>query len=91
MTLTEAAACGTPAVATASPGTVTRCTTARPGCWPRVTAGLGDAMARVLGDQDLRARLSTGALAWAGELTWDNTATRLMRVVADEVSRRLRR
>ena len=49
---------------------------------------LGDAMARVLGDPDLRSRLSRGALEWAGQLTWSNTATQLMRVVADEVSRR---
>ena len=48
-------------------------------------------MARVLSDDDLRARLSGGALAWAGQLTWSNTATRLIRVVADEVSRRRHR
>jgi hypothetical protein len=45
-------------------------------------------MADVLGDDELRARLSRGALEWAGQLTWSNTATQLMRVVADEVSRR---
>jgi hypothetical protein len=45
-------------------------------------------MADVLTDDDLRARLSEGALARAAELTWTNTATQLMRVVADEVSRR---
>ena len=35
MTLTEAAACGTPAVATASPGMPTRWSTASPACWWR--------------------------------------------------------
>jgi glycosyltransferase involved in cell wall biosynthesis len=45
-------------------------------------------MAEVLTDEALRARLSRGALDRAAELTWSNTATQLMRVVADEVSRR---
>ena len=89
MTLTEAAACGTPAVATDIAGHRDSVHHGQTGLLaPGDPAGLGDAMARVLGDADLRARLSAGALAWAGELTWDNTATRLMRVVADEVSRR---
>lgn len=89
MTLTEAAACGTPAVATDIAGHRDSVHDGETGLLAAGDpAGLGDAMARVLGDQDLRARLSAGALAWAGELTWDNTATGLMRVVADEVSRR---
>ena len=53
-----------------------------------VTVYHGDAMARVLGDDARRARLGAGALSWAGELTWSNTATQLMRVVAGEVARR---
>jgi glycosyltransferase involved in cell wall biosynthesis len=89
MTLTEAAACGTPAVATRIAG---HADAVRDGSSGLLADGdprsLGDAMARVLGDRQLRDRLSAGALAWAGELTWSNTATRLMRVVADEVSRR---
>jgi glycosyltransferase involved in cell wall biosynthesis len=89
MTLTEAAACGTPAVATRIAG---HADAVRDGSSGLLAEGdpesLGDAMADVLGDPALRARLSQGALEWAGELTWSNTATQLMRVVADEVSRR---
>lgn len=89
MTLTEAAACGTPAVATRIAG---HADAVRDGSSGLLADGdprsLGDAMARVLGDERLRARLHAGALAWAGELTWSNTATQLMRVVGDEVSRR---
>ncbi|HEX6421413.1 MAG TPA: glycosyltransferase family 4 protein [Acidimicrobiales bacterium] len=89
MTLTEAAACGTPAVATRIAG---HADAVRDGSSGLLADGdprsLGDAMARVLGDRRLRDRLGAGALAWAGELTWANTATRLMGVVADEVSRR---
>jgi glycosyltransferase involved in cell wall biosynthesis len=89
MTLTEAAACGTPAVATRIAG---HADAIRAGSSGLLAEGsprsLGDAMADVLTDDDLRARLSEGALARAAELTWTNTATQLMRVVADEVSRR---
>ena len=92
MTLTEAAACGTPAVATRIAGHADAVQDGRSGLLAEGNAAdLGDAMARVLSDRDLRARLSAGARAWAGELTWSNTATRLMRVVADEVSRRRHR
>jgi glycosyltransferase involved in cell wall biosynthesis len=89
MTLTEAAACGTPAVATRIAGHADAIHEGSSGLLaegdPR---SLGDAMADVLTDDELRARLSQGALARAAELTWTNTATQLMRVVADEVSRR---
>ena len=89
MTLTEAAACGTPAVATRIAGHADAIHEGSSGLLaegdPR---SLGDAMADVLTDDELRARLSQGALARAAELTWTNTAIQLMRVVADEVSRR---
>jgi glycosyltransferase involved in cell wall biosynthesis len=89
MTLTEAAACGTPAVATRIAG---HADAIREGSSGLLADGdprsLGGAMADVLTDEALRARLSRGALDRAAELTWSNTATQLMRVVADEVSRR---
>ena len=89
MTMTEAAACGTPAVATRIAG---HADAIREGSSGLLSEGdpqsLGTAMADVLGDDELRARLGRGALDWAGQLTWSNTATQLMRVVADEVSRR---
>ena len=89
MTLTEAAACGTPAVATRIAGHSDSVQDGRSGLLAEGDpAALGDALARILSDGELRERLGAGALAWAGELTWSNTATRLMRVVADEVSRR---
>jgi glycosyltransferase involved in cell wall biosynthesis len=89
MTLTEAAACGTPAVATRIAGHADAIRAGSSGLLAESSPrSLGDAMADVLTDDDLRARLSEGALARAAELTWTNTATQLMRVVADEVSRR---
>jgi glycosyltransferase involved in cell wall biosynthesis len=89
MTMTEAAACGTPAVATRIAGHADAVRDGRSGLLTdHDPTSLGDAMARVLGDDALRARLSAGALSWAAELTWSNTATQLMRVVAGEVARR---
>ena len=70
LSLTEAAACGTPAVATDISGH--RCSVV-----DGVTgllaapADLGDALAAVLGDDDLRRRLGAAALARARTLTWD--------------------
>ena len=89
MTMTEAAACGTPAVATRIAGHADAVREGRSGLLAdHDPVSLGEAMARVLGDEALRARLGEGSLSWAGELTWSNTATSLMRVVADEVARR---
>ena len=89
MTLTEAAACGTPAVATLIAGHEDA---VHDGVSGVLTAhapqALGTAIAQVLSDRELRQRLGRGALDRAAELTWSNTATELMRVVATEVSRR---
>lgn len=88
MTLTEAAACGTPAVATRIAGHEDAVVDGSSGLLADGEDGLAAALARVLGDADLRGRLSAGALAHAATLTWSNTATELMRVIAAEVSRR---
>ena len=89
MTLTEAAACGTPAVATRIAGHADAVQDGSSGVLADGDpAALGGALASVLGDPDERARLTRGALDWAAELTWNNTATELMRVVSAEVNRR---
>jgi glycosyltransferase involved in cell wall biosynthesis len=89
MTLTEAGACGTPAVATRIAGHEDAVVDGVTGVLAgREPEDLGAAIARVLGDDDLRQHLVRGALERSARLTWSNTATELMRVVADEVSRR---
>jgi glycosyltransferase involved in cell wall biosynthesis len=89
MALTEAASCGTPAVATRIAGHEDAVVDGVSGLLAeRDPEALGSAMARVLGDDELRRRLGRGALDRAARLTWSNTATELMRVVATEVSRR---
>jgi glycosyltransferase involved in cell wall biosynthesis len=88
MSLTEAAACGTPAVATRIAGHEDAVVDGVTGVLAgREPEDLGAAIARVLGDDSLRQQLVRGALERSARLTWSNTATELMRVVADEVSR----
>jgi glycosyltransferase involved in cell wall biosynthesis len=83
MALTEAAACGTPAVATRIPGHTDAVRDGISGLLAEGTvAGLGSALARALTDASLRADLGTGALRRAGELTWEATAVGVMRALA---------
>lgn len=84
MTLTEAAACGTPAVATRIPGHVDALAEDRSGLLADDDADLARHLARIATDRALRDRLSAGALAHAGTFTWENTATRILEVLADE-------
>lgn len=89
MALTEAAACGTPAVATRIPGHVDAVRDGASGVLADGTpAALGAALARVLGNSELRARLAAGAVERASELTWAATATGIMRALADVAASR---
>lgn len=91
MALTEAAACGTPSVATRIPGHVDAVRDGVSGVLADETAdALGGALVRVLTDAELRARLRDGALARAGELTWESTATGIMRALAGVATTRRR-
>ncbi len=89
MTITEAAACGTPAVVTDVAGH-------RDAVIDGVTgvladpAHLGDALSAALTDVALRQRLGAGALARAGELTWGATAAGTLSVLAAETLRHRR-
>lgn len=74
MTLTEAAACGTPAVVTNIAGHSDATRDELSGLLCDGEKGLTDGLVRLLGDATLRARLQAGALARAAELTWEHTA-----------------
>ncbi|HEX2578610.1 MAG TPA: glycosyltransferase family 4 protein [Aquihabitans sp.] len=91
MTLTEAAACGTPAVATRIPGHVDAIDEGRSGLLADDDADLARHLAAVATDRDLRDRLRAGALEHAGRFTWTNTATRILETLADEALRTPRR
>jgi glycosyltransferase involved in cell wall biosynthesis len=97
MTLTEAAACGTPAVATRIAGHEDAVVDGVSGVLSEaraeggreaIAAHLADAFVEVLGDPHRLHQLRQGALARAAALTWGQTATQVMRVLASEVSRR---
>ena len=88
MTLTEAAACGTPAVATRINGHTDSVRDGRSGLLADGSRDLAAKIAPVLGDDDLRQRLSEGARKYAASLTWDATAVGVLTPLADEALRR---
>ena len=88
LSLTEAAACGTPAVATRIAGHTDAVHEGVSGLLAGGTAAeLGGALAAVLLDPARRTELARGALARAADLSWETTALGLMRVLAREAER----
>jgi len=88
MTLTEAAACGTPAVATDIAGHRDAVVDGRTGLLVDDTADdVAGALADVLLDPDLRTRLGRGALERARWFTWDATARATLEALAAEARR----
>lgn len=90
MTITEAAACATPAVVSRIPGHIDAVRHGRSGLLTDSAAQMEDGLASVLLDADLRRRLGRGAEERAGELTWDRTAAATLRVLAGDALRRRR-
>src|SRR5262249_23198414 len=76
ITVIEAAACGTPTVATAVPGLRDAVRDGETGLLvpPGDVAALRDAIGRVCNDEALRGRLATAGRDWAGRFTWDAAA-----------------
>jgi glycosyltransferase involved in cell wall biosynthesis len=88
MTVTEAAACGTPAVATRIAGHEDAVAEGTSGLLADGNDELVAALDRVLGDPALRARLSEGARRHADHFTWAATARGTLEVLAAEALRR---
>lgn len=86
MSLTEAAACGTPSVATDVPGHADAVRHGRTGMLCPED-GLGGALVQVLTDGELRHRLGQQAAEHAATLSWDATALRLLTMLADQPAR----
>jgi glycosyltransferase involved in cell wall biosynthesis len=84
LTLTEAAACGTPAVATDIRGHRSSVVDGVTGVLSPL-AGLGDAIADVLLDDARRAELAAAALARAKTLTWDVAARDILAALHTQV------
>jgi glycosyltransferase involved in cell wall biosynthesis len=87
MTVTEAAACGTPAIATRISGHRDAVADGISGILVSEPSDIGPTLHRVLTDPVERARLQAGALAHAAAFTWERTALGTMTVLADEVIR----
>ena len=87
MTITEAAACGTPAVATRISGHEDAMVDGQTGLLANDEREMVTHLATVLSDAELRQRLSAGALGHSRRFTWDATARgtleALVRAAAD--------
>jgi glycosyltransferase involved in cell wall biosynthesis len=74
MTLTEAAACGTPAVATDIAGHRDSVADGKSGVLVGSSREMVSEISRLIGDPDARARLSEGARKHAAQFTWEAAA-----------------
>ena len=89
MTVTEAAACGTPAVVSANAGHRHAVVDGRTGLVVDIDGATGGverlaaALDRVLGDHELRARMGRAAAVRARTFDWDTAAARVLDVLTD--------
>jgi glycosyltransferase involved in cell wall biosynthesis len=92
MSITEAAACGTPAVVTRIPGHIDAVVDGETGDLVDRDdeAGLGDAIGVLIADDERRARYSAAGLVRAADYSWEATAAGIMRVLAAEAERHRR-
>ena len=87
MSITEAAACGTPAVVTDIAGHRDAVEAGRTGILCPDPLALGPALVSLLTDDERRRSMSQQALTRAQRFTWGATATELMRLLAEEAHR----
>ena len=88
MTLTEAAGCGTPSVATDIAGHRDSVAPGLSGLLARSPREFTESIAAVLSDDALRSSLSSGALEHAATLTWTATALGTFTPLAEDALRR---
>jgi glycosyltransferase involved in cell wall biosynthesis len=82
MTITEAAACGTPAVVTDVAGHADAVVDGETGILCRGNDALRSGLGRVLGDEQLRRSMSAAAQRHAARFTWEATARGTLEVLA---------
>ena len=88
MTVTEAGACGTPAVASRISGHLDAVRDGETGMLFDDEDGMVKALDMVLSDGQLRARLGAGAQAFAAQFSWEATARHTLAELGAEVMRR---
>lgn len=86
LTVVEASACGTAVVASDAPGLRDSVRRDETGLLVPFgdTAGLRDALVRVLSDTDLRERLARAGVEWAARFRWDDCGRRSMAALTGE-------
>jgi glycosyltransferase involved in cell wall biosynthesis len=87
MTITEAAACGTPAVATRIAGHEDAVIDGESGLLASSVPELVEASESILANPMLRRRLSQGALRRSERMTWERTAEAALQTLAAQVTR----
>ena len=88
MSITEAAACGTPAVVTDIAGHRDAVRDGETGLLCPSVSDLTPGIVALLRDHDRRETMGRAAQRRAGQLTWAHTATTLMGLLADQAGRR---
>jgi glycosyltransferase involved in cell wall biosynthesis len=88
MTVTEAGACGTPAVASRISGHMDAVRDGETGLLFDDADGMVTALDSVLSDGDLRARLGAAALTYASGFSWEASARQTLAELAGEKVRR---
>jgi glycosyltransferase involved in cell wall biosynthesis len=81
LTVVEANACGTPAVAFDVPGLNESIIHDETGLLSRNEQEFTDNLVSILRDEAMRKKLSEGAMAWAASFTWDQTASHTLDVM----------
>jgi glycosyltransferase involved in cell wall biosynthesis len=88
MTVTEAGACGTPAVVSRISGHLDAVVDGRTGLFFDDVEDMVDALHAVLSDEVFRKQLSEGAFEFSTHFSWDNAARGALAVLAAEALRR---
>lgn len=87
VTVIEANACGTPAVAFRVAGLDEAIVDGETGLLCEDEGSFIDALAEVLSDAGLRGRLSEGAVEWASRFDWEETARQTLEVLEEQYGR----
>ena len=87
LTISEAAACGTPAVVSPIAGHIDAVEDGVSGFLAEPGPAMEEALDSVLSSQMVRRRLERGALSRSQQLTWDRTALQTLQVLAGDAVR----
>ncbi len=90
MTVTEAAACGTPSVVSRISGHEDAVVDGQTGLLFDTLDQMADGLYSVLSDEVLRKRLATAALEFVSQFSWDETARGALAALASEALNRRR-